>query len=86
MKILLLTKENNWCTEAQNWLKKSFGEDNVLVFSSNERYKKLPSDIFNVSGDLLISFLSLAGNFLYPFYGDTYQRRGKTGQSAGFRN
>lgn len=57
MKILLLTKENNWCTEAQNWLKKSFGEDNVLVFSSNERYKKIPSDIFNVSGDLLISFL-----------------------------
>ncbi len=58
MKILLLTKENFWCDKAREFLMVHFGEQNVRVYSSNEKYKKIPKEILGEEGDMLISFLS----------------------------
>ena len=58
MKILLLTKRNFWCDEVKNFLFTHFEEQNIKVYSSNEKYKKIPEEILKEEGDLLISFLS----------------------------
>lgn len=58
MKVLLLTKENFWCDKAREFLMFHFGKQNVKVYSTNEKYKKIPKEILLEKGDLLISFLS----------------------------
>jgi len=35
-----------------------FGEQSVKIYSTNEKYKKIPKEVLKEEGDLLISFLS----------------------------
>ena len=58
MKVLLLTKDNYWTSLAENFLKLLFGESSVKAYRSNEKYKKIPSEVLEEEGDLLVSFLS----------------------------
>ena len=55
MKILFLSKKTDWCEKAKQYVLKNF--DEVKVFQGN-RGDKLPTELLNWQGDLIVSFLS----------------------------
>ena len=58
IKILFLSKDNDHTRKAKEFLLRAFGKDNLYHFYTNKKYDPPPKEIFEIKGDVLISFLS----------------------------